>query len=462
MLPRSVGRYQVHEAFARGGMASVHLGRLQGDAGFARIVAVKQLHPSVAEDASLVSTLLDEARLAARVRHPSVVATLDVVVDGADLFLVLEYVHGESLSRLARPPNPPPPLAIAAAVIASALHGLHAAHEARAEDGEPLGIVHRDVSPQNILVGIDGLGRVFDFGIAKARGRLQTTREGQVKGKLAYMAPEQIRLGAVTPRTDVFAAGIVLWETLTGERLFDGENEGHVMHQVLEHPIPAPSTRRADVTPALDAVVARALHRDPAQRFETAHAFALALEAAFVVAPPSTVGAWVRDAARDALATRAARIAAIENGAPAEARLRVTSSEDATRSDLDASPGATSALAPSRSTWPWVAAVGIALVGILALVAWNRDTPTPDAAARPLEAPAGSGPVQPSPLPPPSSTHGTAPSAVLPAKNEAIARPTASSRATGRDTLARPKAQATATSEATTATSAKSPFYRME
>ncbi|MBL8744075.1 MAG: serine/threonine protein kinase, partial [Myxococcales bacterium] len=278
MSPRSVGRYQIFEAFAAGGMASVHLGRMKGDAGFARTVAIKQLHASFAEDSAIVSTILDEARLASRIQHPNVVSTLDVVMEGADILLVLEYVHGDSLARLLRSSASAPPLAVANAVLAGALHGLHAAHEATSETGEPLGIVHRDVSPQNVLVGVDGLARVLDFGIAKARGRLQTTREGQVKGKLAYMAPEQIRLGEVGRATDVFAAGIVYWEALTGQRLFAGENEGHVMTKVLEAPIARPSSIRPEVSKEIDDIVARALSRDPSARFATARDFAIAIE----------------------------------------------------------------------------------------------------------------------------------------------------------------------------------------
>src|SRR5688572_18113877 len=181
------------DEIAAGGMATVHLGRLLGSAGFARTVAIKRLHPALAKDEDFVTMLLDEARLASRIRHPHVVPTLDVIAENDEVLLVMEYVQGESLSRLMRAVRPAPvPLPIAIAVGIQMLHGLHAAHEAKTEQGQNLHLVHRDVSPQNVLVGIDGIARVLDFGVAKAAHRAQTTREGQIKGKLSYMAPEQL------------------------------------------------------------------------------------------------------------------------------------------------------------------------------------------------------------------------------------------------------------------------------
>src|SRR4051794_29784074 len=191
--PLHVGRYALYGEIASGGMATVHFGRLLGPVGFSRTVAVKRLHAHLAKDPEFVSMFLDEARLAARVRHPNVVPTLDVVAAQGELFLVMEYVQGESFARLlhvTKSNGQRIPRDIVCAVLASVLHGLHAAHEAKSERGEALGIVHRDVSPQNILVGVDGIARVLDFGIAKAAGRAQVTREGQVRGKMAYIAPE--------------------------------------------------------------------------------------------------------------------------------------------------------------------------------------------------------------------------------------------------------------------------------
>src|SRR5215472_1683440 len=232
--PLVFGRYRLHGVIASGGMATVHYGRLLGPVGFARTVAIKRLHAQFAQDPEFVAMFVDEARLAARIHHPNVVQTLDVVMEGGELLLVMDYVPGESLAHCLRAlisVRTPIPADIVSAIGCAVLHGLHAAHEATGDTGQPLLIVHRDVSPQNVLVGADGVPRLIDFGVARAEGRVQLTREGQLKGKLAYMAPEQLRgTGEVDRRTDVYAAGVVLWETLTRERLFGGDNQGLVMH----------------------------------------------------------------------------------------------------------------------------------------------------------------------------------------------------------------------------------------
>jgi serine/threonine protein kinase len=255
--PRTIGgRYVLHDELASGGMATVHIGRLIGAAGFSRTVAIKRLHPQYAKEADFVSMFIDEARIAARIRHPNVVATIDTVSVDGELFLVMELVLGDTLARLARAPAMIP-VEIAVAIAGGVLHGLHAAHEARDERGVWLEIVHRDVSPQNVIVGADGLARVLDFGVAKALGRLQTTQQGEVKGKVAYMAPEQLRGGKVDRRTDVYAAAVVLWETLAGRRLFVSDSPAETMARVLEQPVEPPSTYAPGVPPALAHAVAR-------------------------------------------------------------------------------------------------------------------------------------------------------------------------------------------------------------
>jgi len=309
------GRYALYGEIASGGMAAVHLGRQLGAAGFARTVAIKRLHGGLARDAEFVAMFLDEARLVARVRHPNVVPTLDVVSTFDELFIVMDYVHGESLLRLltaSRAAGRPAPPAIAASVVAGVLHGLHAAHEAVSETGEPLGMVHRDVSPHNVLVGLDGVPRVLDFGIAKATQRVQTTREGQLKGKIAYMAPEQLQGAPADRRADVYAAAVVLWEALTGQRLFEGDSEGAVVTQVLAARTSAPSLLAPGVSTHLDAVTMRALARDPSRRFATAREMAIALESTGPLASPSDLGAWVASLSRDVLAERAAMVAEME------------------------------------------------------------------------------------------------------------------------------------------------------
>ncbi|AKU97307.1 serine/threonine protein kinase [Labilithrix luteola] len=325
---RVVGRYALYGAIAAGGMATVHLGRLMGPVGFSRTVAIKRLHAQFASDPEFVSMFLDEARLAARIRHPNVVPTLDVVATGGELFLVMEYVPGESLSRLARvlrEQQQTVPLRILSGIMAGVLHGLHSAHEAKDERGEPLGIVHRDVSPQNVLVGTDGVAKILDFGVAKAAGRMQTTREGQIKGKLAYMPPEQLRGAVVTRQTDIYAAGVMLWELVTGQRLFTGDNEGVVVARVLEGKIEAPSkVLNAKPTPpkpgsrsveSLDSVILRALAMKPEDRFQSAREMALELERRCPPATASEIGDWVESVAKDVLTSRAALIAEIESSA---------------------------------------------------------------------------------------------------------------------------------------------------
>src|SRR6202020_1325470 len=251
---RVLGRYAMYEQFAAGGMATVHYGRLQGPSGFSRTIAIKRLHAHMSGDPDFVAMFLDEARLAARIHHPNVIQTLDVESSEGELFVVLNYVHGASLSNIpteARRAGSPATPAIVGTILFGALEGLHAAHEARDAKGDPLELVHRDVSPHNVLVGTDGIARVLDFGVAKARGRAQTTRVGQLKGKLAYMAPEQLR-GKVTRRSDVFAASVVLWEALTGTRLFKGDDEGGVINTILHEPIPSPRQYAPQLTPELE------------------------------------------------------------------------------------------------------------------------------------------------------------------------------------------------------------------
>jgi serine/threonine-protein kinase len=311
----AVGRYDLYDEIAVGGMATVYYGRLRRSVGFSRTVAIKRLHPQYARAPEFVSMFLDEARLAARIRHPNVVQTLDVVALEGELLLVLEYVHGESLAgvlKAAQAERALPPLDVTSAVVCGLLHGLHAAHEATDDHGTPLQIVHRDVSPQNVLLGADGEVRVLDFGVAKAAGRVHTTKDGNIKGKLGYMSPEQLSAQRLDRRADVFAAGIVLWEMLTGERLFAGESEGAVLKRVLDGEIDPPSRVAAGVPKAVDGVTLKALERVPSKRFPTAREMAVALEACVPVASPRRVGAWVETVAGELLARRAETVARIE------------------------------------------------------------------------------------------------------------------------------------------------------
>jgi serine/threonine-protein kinase len=258
--------------------------------------------------------LIDEARMSGRVRHANVVATLDVVVEPDDVLLVMEYVTGETLYTLLAETvgrGEPVPIPVAVRIGMDILRGLQAAHDATDEEGNPLHIVHRDVSPQNVMVGVDGVSRLLDFGVAKARGRLQSTRDGQLKGKLSYMSPEQIR-GSAVPQTDVFAAAAVLWEALTGRRLFDAENEGAMLNLLLNAPIARPSEHRSEVPSQLDLVVMRGLSRVIEDRYARPDEMAQALSRASAIAENSAVAAWVRHLAHDRIRVREALIHRVE------------------------------------------------------------------------------------------------------------------------------------------------------
>jgi hypothetical protein len=314
--PRIVGRYALFDEIAAGGMATIHLGRLVGPVGFSRTVAIKTLHPQFAKDPEFVEMFLEEARLASRIQHPNVISTVDVATAEGEVFLVMEYVAGESLAKLVRSAlkkGDPMPVDIAVTILAGMLHGLHATHEAKNEQLEAMHIVHRDVSPQNVLVGLDGVARIFDFGVAKAAAmRSQSTSDGQMKGKLSYMSPEQLNSRDVDRRTDVFAAGVVAWECLAGRRLFAGSDPGEVLAKVLTLDIPAPIDVLSSVPRVLSNTVMRALERSPEQRWQTARDFAIELERNVALAAPHMVGDWVALHAGEALQDRRRRVEAVE------------------------------------------------------------------------------------------------------------------------------------------------------
>lgn len=310
---RLVGRYLMLEPFAAGGMATVSLGRLVGEGGFSRTVAIKRLFPQFAQDHDFVAMFLDEARILSRIRHHHVVAPLDVLVLDSELFIVMEYVHGMALSQLCQAQNAPIPPSIASAIMIQVLLGLHAVHEATGENGEALNIIHRDISPPNVLVDEEGIARIIDFGIAKAGWRTQMTAVGHLKGKLGYMAPEYIRQGPTDRRVDVYTSGIVLWELLTGRRLFPALDPAAVFHAILSGDIAPPSAHVPGLPAALDAIALRALAPNPSQRFESAREMAAALERAVPPAGALEVGTWVGQLVGQDLRNRAARIAQLES-----------------------------------------------------------------------------------------------------------------------------------------------------
>jgi serine/threonine-protein kinase len=279
-----VERYELLAELAAGGMATVFLARLGGAGGFQRLVAIKRLHPHLAHEREFVEMFLDEARLAARIHHPNVVPILEVGTSDVGYFLVMEYIEGETLARLlgrTASRGEKIPTRVAVKIVLDTLAGLEAAHGLRDDFGEPLRIVHRDVSPQNVMVGVDGTSRITDFGVARAATRLTTTRAGQLKGKLGYMAPEQAQGDDIDLRADVFAVGVILWECLAGRRLFKGKadaSDAQTLNRLLYEPIPTLRDTDPTVHEAFGALTQRALERDVSRRFASCGEFAEALE----------------------------------------------------------------------------------------------------------------------------------------------------------------------------------------
>ena len=278
----SSSRYDTILKLASGGMATVWVGTVRGALGFRQLVAIKKPHPHLLGDPSFRSEIVAEARLASMIHHANVVDVRDVEIDGESISLVMDYIEGASLGELivacANAGQPLPPR-VAVRIAVDALAGLHAAHELVDERGRPVGLVHRDVSPQNILVGTDGIARVADFGVAKfARKNMAATSDGSLKGKLAYMAPEYLRGEAIDRRFDVFALGVVLWEALSGERCFRRKSEADTLQALLTHEPDPISKKVPELGTALDAILACALSKSREERFENAAAMAAALE----------------------------------------------------------------------------------------------------------------------------------------------------------------------------------------
>ena len=249
-------------------MAEIYLARHGNLVGLRTLVVVKRILPQLARNPQFVEMFLDEARISAAVDHPNVVRIFEVGSAEGTYFQAMELIQGESVSRivsLLRDRQQLMPKIVAVSVAAAAAAGLHHAHTLEDAGGTPLGIVHRDVSPQNILVSFQGAVKVIDFGIAKARGRLGNRQAGNLRGKVSYLSPEQVRNQSPDPRSDVFALGVVLWEMLTGERLFAGQTDKDILIAILRGPIPPVSDFRP-VQPALERIVRKALARDPAKK----------------------------------------------------------------------------------------------------------------------------------------------------------------------------------------------------
>lgn len=334
-LPHDIGRYQLLVPIASGGMATVYLALARAEFGFERQVAVKLIHPHL-QEAEFKRSLVEEAKLAARIRHPNVVQTIDVGEDDVGIYLVMDYVEGGPLRRLMEP-EVGMPVGVLLRLLVDSLRGLHAAHELRDEAGVPLDVVHRDFTPHNILVGLDGVARLADFGIAKAAGRSGHTATGVIKGKYGYMAPEQAMGRAVDRRCDVWAAGVIAWEIVARRCLHGTDSDAATLLAIVSNDAPLLSSVAPSVPVTLDAVVAQALCRDVRARIASAEALATSLERACAgtdieLAPPTDVAEEVRRALEHLVLRRREQLAQ----AAASERMRratapVTDAADAAR-----------------------------------------------------------------------------------------------------------------------------------
>ncbi|WP_394821528.1 protein kinase domain-containing protein [Pendulispora albinea] len=324
-------RYERLVKIASGGMATVYVGRLRGDLGFEQLVAIKRPHPHIMQLPDFRRGLMAEARLAARMRHANLVGVRDVEAQADSILLVMDYVEGASLHELfsgIADRDRKTMIRVGLRAIRDLCAGLQAVHDLTDDEDRPLGAVHRDVSPQNVLVGIDGVSRLADFGIAKCIYAHETsTTFGTLKGKVSYMAPEYVEGQGFDQRADIFAVGVMLWEILAGRRLFVGENHLVVIRKILLEPIPSPSEVAPELGDAFDAIVERAVARDPAARFERASDLGAALDAALFhseyAGTHHDVARFVRDRAGPRLLERRQRI---KDG------LRAVSTPDATAS----------------------------------------------------------------------------------------------------------------------------------
>ena len=336
-VPLTFGRYEALFHVASGGMAEVFAARLRGPAGFEKLVAVKRLLPELADD-HFVTMFLDEARLAAHISSPHVVQTLELgrAEDDGALYIVMELVVGVTLYDLAvsviEGSLGALPIPVVAEILSQAARGLDDAHNATTPTGQPLHVIHRDISPQNILVGADGRVRVTDFGIARAVMRSTQTQAGQLKGKVAYVSPEQAKGKALDRRSDVFSLGVVAWECLTGRSLFNTGDPIETLDRVKELPIPDPKDLRPDCPSELATAVLWALSRDPDRRCPNAARFARAVTDAVPERPSKRkLAAFVQQHAGQALATIQDRIQAVSSGREATVMRPAPTSRESSR-----------------------------------------------------------------------------------------------------------------------------------
>ena len=272
-LPTRFGKYTLLDRLAVGGMAEIFLARQEGMEGFEKTVVIKRILPALTRSEGFVTMFLNEARLASQLTHPNIVQIYELGRVGESHFIAMEYIFGRDMARIipkAAALGIPFPEVYALHIAASVCEGLYYAHQKADAWGNPLHIVHRDVTPENIFVSFDGMVKVLDFGIAKARGQVGRTQTGQIKGKLAYMSPEQCLGQQLDQRSDLFSLGVVLYEWLTGYRLFTGDSEVAVLKSITDGKIWGPSYFKPDIPPAVEEVVMHALEKDRERRYASA------------------------------------------------------------------------------------------------------------------------------------------------------------------------------------------------
>ncbi|MGH1346938.1 MAG: serine/threonine-protein kinase [Nannocystales bacterium] len=403
MLPvgSHVGRYQIIRRLALGGMAELYLARQLGDAGYEKVVALKRVLPHLAEDPAFVTMFLNEARLASGLNHSGIAQVIDFGTEAGEHFMTLEYVHGRSVLQLLREAGRSLPRAVALTIIHEVAGALHYAHERNGPDGQRLGLVHRDVSPSNVLVSYDGDVKLVDFGIAKATAHSQATQTAAIKGKIAYMAPEQLRGDTLDRRSDVFALCVVLYELVLGKRCFSAPGEFALINRVAEARFTKPSKVDPDIEPELEALISDGLSADPDGRPKSARELQLRIE--------------------DLASTHELRLSKV---ALAEFMEKTFGIVDFPRTDAlplpavwpaEPAPAVVEAtpIRRSRTSWPWlVVALAVGVTGGIAAVTMTGE--------RPSEAPATAVESAPPPSPVPSEPQ-PAPAVVAPQTTENVA-----------------------------------------
>ena len=394
-------KYRLTERIGSGGMAEVFRATGEGPEGFERTFVVKRIHPHLSHAPEFVRMFVDEAKISARIVHPNVVQVFEFALDGESHYIVMEPVDGVDMARLLRrleQRGEVAPAMFVAELGRQVCRGLDFAHTLTDADGKSLGIVHRDVTPPNIMAGWNGTVKILDFGLARAVQELRTnlTDAGTLKGKMSYVAPEQLEGRPADARSDVFSLGVVLHELLSGRRLFAGENDLETLRMVREMPVPRPSLRNREVKPALEAVVMRALARDPNQRFRSAAAMADALDAV-VLRKRYSPQALARDArALFPVSETAGEELAVELRIGGDGSSIVAGEGAPTRPIARSAsrPRAAAARAETTARVPWIAAaLPTAALAVLAVLVLLRPAPPPVVAMPVAASPArGAGP----------------------------------------------------------------------